>query len=187
MNSFKHVSRWTTLGLAAALVCAPAIKARAQDEGIKNQSNEMVSEGTGAPDGDQAPVDATSIVAKAKASGLQAAKAGGAQTEEKTVPAPEASKDEWWVHKANAATDACGTKYTNDAVKAGAIFGSIGTSVGLGIYSAVTVDGIVAAGVIGGGVAGFLAGPVVAVVAVAASCSVYHYGQEAKKHYFGGN
>jgi hypothetical protein len=34
MNRFEQISRWTTLGLAAALICAPAVRASAQSEAL---------------------------------------------------------------------------------------------------------------------------------------------------------
>ena len=91
MNSFEHVSRWTRLGLAVALVCAPAARVRAQSEAIKNQSNEFVGEGYGTPSGGQTAVDATAIASKAKASGLKAGKSSGAKPSETTAPTGNSS------------------------------------------------------------------------------------------------
>ena len=188
MNSFEHVSRWTRLGLVAALACAPAARARAQSEAIKNQSNEFVGEGYGTPSGGQAPVDATSIVAKAKAAALKAGKTSDAKPSETTIPAADSSKAESWMHKGSVAASACMDKNVNKATSAGLLWGTVGGAVAGGIVGGLSGGPVGAVGgVFGASAPGALVGGVIGGCGAIAVCAAYHYGHAAETHYFGGN
>ena len=191
MDRFEPVSRWISLGLAVALVCAPASRARAQSEALKNQSNEIVGEGYGTPSGGQTPVDATTLGKKAKALALQAGKSSGAKLNETAVPAADSTPKETWAQKAQAETKDCYSTLDTKAWRERPLtakFDDLFDSVTLGAFGAlIGADAGLLVGGLGfpiGGVLGGLVG--VAAGSPKGYCTIVNYASEAKAHFIDG-